>query len=108
MRCISETKPAQAGQMPIVNSFLKHNPVLLLLERRGWFHGSTSPPVSFALERMRERYKHYESNERVKDSSQEDLLDKFLKAKKEHPDIVTDKEILGLNVSLIVAGGDTM
>lgn len=93
--------------MPILSSFLTHNPVLLLLDRRGWFHGSTSPAVTFALERMRERQKNNESNELAKDSSQEDLLDKFLKAKKEHPDIVTDKEILGLNVSLIIAGGET-
>lgn len=93
--------------MPIADSFLVKNPVLLWLERCGWFHGSTFPGATLAFERMRERQKFYESNELAIDSSHEDLLDKFFRAKKEHPGVVKDKEILGLNLSMIVAGSES-
>lgn len=95
------------GQFPIVDSFLRHNPALLWLERRGWFHGSTFPGAALAVQHMKERQKRYESNDPTGDSTREDLLDKFLKAGRQHPDIVKEKEILGLSISMIVAGSES-
>ena len=93
--------------MPIVDRFLRHNPVFLWLERRGVFQGSTFPGVPFALRHMRDRVNKYATQDLLDVEGREDLLDKFLKAKTEHPDIVTDQEGLGLSLSMMIAGAET-
>lgn len=93
--------------MPIVDKFLRHNPVLLWLEKQGVFQGSTFPGVPFAVRHMRERVEYYANRDPFENKDREDLLDKFLKAKAEHPDIVTDKEVLGLSLSMMIAGAET-
>lgn len=94
--------------MPIVDLFLRHNPVLMWLERKGLYQGSTFPGVPFALRWLRERQRRYDSGlgkEGVED--REDLLDQFLKARREYPDIVSEREVLGLSLSMMIAGGET-
>lgn len=91
----------------MVATFLNHNPILLWLERRGWFHSSPFPGAPLALKHMRERQKRYENNNPTTEGSREDLLDKFMKAGKQHPDIVREKEILGLSISMIIAGAES-
>lgn len=93
--------------MPVVDKFLRHNPVLLWLEQQGVFQGSTFPGVPFALRHMRERINFYANREPSQTKGRDDLLDKFLKAKEKHPDIVTDKEVLGLSLSMMIAGAET-
>ena len=93
--------------MPIIDKFLRHNPVLLWLEKKGAFQGSTFPGVPFAIGHMRERVVHDSNSDASEKKARSDLLDNFLKAKAEHPDIVTDKEVLGLSLSMMIAGAET-
>ena len=93
--------------MPTVDKFLRHNPVLLWLEKQGVFQSSTFPGVPFAVRHMRERVEYYANRDPFENKDREDLLDKFLKAKAEHPDTVTDKEVLGLSLSMMIAGAET-
>jgi cytochrome P450 len=53
--------------------------------------------------RLGEKTKILENTDRL----HEDLLDQFIRAKKEHPEIISDKEILMLGVSMVLAGSDT-
>ncbi len=41
------------------------------------------------------------------ETKQVDLLDKFLRAKAKHPDVVDDRAVLGLTLSMVNAGSDT-
>jgi cytochrome P450 len=92
----------------MVDLFLRHNPVLMWLEQRGLYQGSTFPGVPFALRWLRERQKQYDAG-LTKDGiqSREDLLDQFLKARQENPQVVTEQEVLGLSLSMMIAGGET-
>ena len=90
--------------MPWLDLLLRHNPVLMWLERRGLYAGNTFPGARFALQQLRER-EHRDVN--APDSVEgQDLLDKFRKAKEEHPEHITDMEVLGLSLSTMIAGSD--
>jgi cytochrome P450 len=94
--------------MPGIDVLLRHNPIFMWLERKGLYQGSTFPGVPFALQWLRERQKQYDaglSKERTEDRV--DLLDQFLQARRENPDIVTEHEVLGLSLSMMIAGGET-
>lgn len=94
--------------MPILDLFLRHNPVLMWLEQRGLYQGSTFPGVPFALRWLRERQKQYDASltwDGVE--SREDLLYQFLKARQEEPHSITEQEVLGLSLSMMIAGGET-
>ena len=91
--------------MPITNSFLRHNPIALWLERRGLYKSNTFPGATFAAQRLMERRKLYDSGKRSTDRV--DFLDKFLLAHKQHPEIVTIQEVMGLSLSTILAGSET-
>ena len=91
--------------MPITNSFLRHNPIALWLEKHGWIKSNTFPGAIFAAERLMERRKQYETGKRSADRV--DFLDKFLLAQKQHPEVVTIQEIMGLSLSTILAGSET-
>ena len=90
--------------MHSVDVFVRHNPVLMWLERRGWYTGNTFPGVTFVIERIWEREKTLSGDATDR---REDLLDKFRRAKSERPDHFTDKEALGLSRSTMLAGADT-
>ncbi len=91
--------------MPWVDHFFRHNPILLWLERQGWNTGNTFPGASFAVQRIRER----EEQKLPEDDAdrREDLLDKFRRAKRERPEHITDKEVLGNSLSTMLAGAET-
>jgi hypothetical protein len=94
--------------MPTLDLFLRHNPILMWLERRGFYRGSTFPGVPFALQWLRERQRRYDLGlDKGGSENREDLLDQFLKARRENPDIVTEQEVLGLSLSMMIAGGET-
>ena len=91
--------------MPWVDSLLRHNPVLMWLERRGWYKGTTFPGARFALERIAERDQQKDTTA-INTNQKIDLLDKFRQAKQEHPEHITMKEVLGLSLSTMIAGSE--
>ena len=75
------------------------------LERRGWYTGNTFPGATFAAQRIQERGQQKLTDDGA--DRREDLLDKFRRAKRESPEHVTDKEVLGLSLSTMLAGAET-
>ncbi|KAL6718680.1 hypothetical protein ACLMJK_002914 [Lecanora helva] len=92
------------GQMPWLDRLLRHNPLLMWFERQGLYGGNTFPGANFALDRYGER----ESKQMLEpvQAEQEDLLDKFRKAKVERPEHISYMEVLGLSLSTIIAGSE--
>lgn len=93
------------GQMPWVDMLLRHNLILMWLERRGWYAGNTFPGATFAIQRIQEREQEKLTGNGT--DKREDLLDKFRRAKQERPEHITDKAVLGLSLSTMLAGAET-
>lgn len=92
------------GTMPWLDKLLLKNPVLLSLNRRGYFTFKPNPVVSWTLRHQASR----QDGKRVsEDGDRLDLLDKFLQAKEKHPDSISDREVLGLGISMVLAGSET-
>ena len=91
--------------MPWTNLLLRHNPFLLWLERRGWYGGNTFPGATFAVKRIEEREQRKLTGNGV--DEREDLLDKYRRARRERPEYVTDREVLGFSLSNMLAGAET-
>ena len=95
-----------------LDSFLYKNPVLLWLGRRGWYNRVT-PTVPFAQKQLDARLamtngKVLGPDEKSKEKAgQVDLLSKFLQAKEENPELVNDRVVLGLSLSMVNAGSGT-
>ena len=53
------------------------------------------------------RLKAYARGDKSKDDPRVDLLDRFIHAKLEHPESMTDDHILRLGLSMIFAGSDS-
>ena len=85
------------------------NPVLLWLSKHGWYD-ATSPTVPFALRHLGSRLKAVggeNGSVEARKEGTEDLLAKFLSAKRDNPDLISDRTVLGLTLSSVNAGGDT-
>ena len=95
----------QVGQMPWTNLLLRHNPILLWLERRGLYGGNTFPGATFAVQRIEERKRQKPIGD--EEDEREDLLDKYRRATRERPEYATDKEVLGFSLSNMIAGAET-
>ena len=91
--------------MPWVDRLFRHNPLLMWLERRGWYTGHTFPGAVFALQRIRDR--DQKKSTEIDEDRREDLLDKFRRARREHPEHIAEQEVLGLSLSTMLAGGET-
>ncbi|KAL8709010.1 MAG: hypothetical protein Q9220_006219 [cf. Caloplaca sp. 1 TL-2023] len=91
------------GTVPFLDYLFWKNPLLLWLSKCGWYD-ATSPTVPFALRHLGGRLKAVDGQKR---EGREDLLAKFLKAKRDHPDIINDRTVLGLSLSMVNAGSDT-
>ncbi|MDI1490294.1 MAG: hypothetical protein OHK93_001494 [Ramalina farinacea] len=95
--------------MPSLDYLFWRNPVLLWLSKRGWYD-ATSPTVPFAVRHLGSRLKavggEKDSNE-TRPEAREDLLAKFLNAKRDNPGLINDRTVLGLSLSMVNAGGDT-
>ena len=91
--------------MPSVDVFLRHNPLLMWLEKKGWYHSDTFPGTSVALHRISER--EHQKPIKTKAEGREDLLDKLRRANLEHPEYFTDREVLGSSLTLLIAGAET-
>src|SRR6266536_5643397 len=86
--------------MPSLDLLFWKNPILLWLGRHGYAHSPT-PTVSFAVKAMKTRQQQVEKPPR------EDLLARFLNAKRDHHDVVGDEDVLGMSLSMVNAGSDT-
>lgn len=100
------------GQMPILDLFLEKNPIKLLLQRWG-ITKSVFPVTLFAQSRSAERademakIKAYGLQAPSNNAAGIDLLSKFTQAQHDHPDFMTDTQVLTACVSMVFAGSET-
>ena len=92
----------------MVDKVLRQNPILLWLQRQGLYQASTFSLGAFVGKRMRDRIDYYRTGKDLETKEGEDLLDKFLKAKETHPDIMSEREVVSTSMTMIGAGADTM
>jgi cytochrome P450 len=100
---------AIVGQIPILDRLIHKNPFKLALERWGWIK-KVFPVTAFALAREAERGSIDSKPSESDDLSSEqgtDLLSKFKQAQKDHPEFMTDSQVLASACSMIFAGSDT-
>ncbi|KAK5026926.1 hypothetical protein LTS07_007225 [Exophiala sideris] len=99
---------AMVGVWPMLDHVLRKNPFLLFLGRHGWYDKPT-PTVPYARKQLatRKRNKPAEGND-AGASGQADILQKLLEAQGQHPDLIDDRTLLGLSLSAVNAGGDTV
>ena len=95
--------------MPVLDKIFRKNPILMWLNTWGLFLGTTFPGIPFAVKRINAKLDRQKIITAKEEDPiiQESLLDRFLRAKQEHPETVTDQEVLGLSLSMIFAGSET-
>lgn len=103
---------APVGQMPILDSFLWKNPIVLFAQRIG-LDKRVHPVTLFAMKRSNERASQVEKIKRFGLSDDEkanprgiDLLSKFAQASHDHA-FMDDTRILSTCTSMIFAGSET-
>ena len=96
------------GPSPFWDRFLRHNPLLMWLERKGYYTGSTMSLGPFVGKRMKERIMQQKNTKNLENKESEDLLDKFLKARETHPKAVSEPEVMSLSLTMVLAGAETM
>lgn len=92
------------GQMPWLDRLLKKNPVFARL------NSSTGPVAAFALDKLRARLVAEEQqkfDQKTGSRSALDFVDKFLRAKELHPEVVDDGQVLSYVITNLFAGSDT-
>jgi len=99
------------GHMPWLDLFFFKNPVRLQLQRMG-LDKSVFPVTKFALAQSADRSAEMEkirthglSDEEAQNGA--DLLMKFTQAQHDHPEFMTDKQVLAACTSMIFAGSET-
>lgn len=96
---------------PWLDGMLKKNPILLWLGRKGLWNSVTAT-VPVAQQQVAELSRRFQKKNNSDDEPQPrgrvPLLTKFLQAKVDHPDIVDDRAILGLTLSMVNAGSGTV
>ena len=96
----------QVGQLPPLDQLLRHNPVLMWLERRGWYSGNTFPGAPFAIQRIME----IEQRQKLaKDGvdGRVDILERVRQTKRERPELITEREVFSITLSTMFAGAET-
>ncbi|CAI7612658.1 unnamed protein product [Penicillium glandicola] len=88
------------GQMPWLDYLFIKNPLRSLFGG-----GSTGAVARFARARLDERLNQKSTSPEA--NTHKDFLDRFLEAKNEHPDIVTDNQVFSYTISNVNAGSDT-
>lgn len=99
------------GQMPFLDLILEKNPITLLLQRWG-FSNSVFAVTKFALDQNKHRTAEMEKikqDGRLDEESGKavDLLMKFTQAQHDHPEFMTDNQVLASCTSMIFAGSET-
>ena len=96
-------------QAPALDGLLWKNPVLMWFNKHGLFNSHRNISVSFALKnqdarrQLRERCKKDSDHEIVRPA----LMDRFLEAQEQNPDVIGPKELLALGISILGAGSDS-
>lgn len=114
---IVKTNPFQIGQQPWLDYlFLRKNPVKMWLMRHGYFN-SFNGVAAFASARNAERREQEKGERRPSIVELEainekkkhgiDFLTRFRQAQIDHPEFMTDFQVLAASTSLVNAGSDT-
>ena len=92
--------------MTWLDRVLKKNPILMWLGRHGLWNSVTAtvPIAQRQIDQKKRDFKGSTGNEQTR----VDLLTKFLQAKVDNPDIVDDRAVLGLTLSVVNAGSGTV
>ncbi|KAJ5086944.1 Cytochrome P450 [Penicillium alfredii] len=93
------------GQMPWLDKLLWKNPLLDWLSKWGLLDNSFAVAI-FARARMQERFREATPIHGA-GGSREDLLTMFMKTQKTKPDVMTEKRVLTMAVSMAFAGSET-
>ena len=93
---------------PWLDRMLKKNPILLWLGRKGLWNSVTAtvPVAQRQLAELSRDFKNHNGDETTR--GRVPLLAKFLQAKVNHGDIVDDRAVLGLTLSMVNAGSGTV
>ncbi|KAH7135612.1 pisatin demethylase [Dendryphion nanum] len=100
------------GQMPILDLILEKNPIRLFAQRIG-LSNTVFPVTAFAQSRSNERagqiqkIKTYGLPEGQANPRGVDLLTKFAQAAHDHPEFMTDTQVLASCTSMVFAGSET-
>ena len=96
-------------QAPALDRLLWKNPVLMWFNKHGLFNSHRNMSVTFAL-------KNQDARRQLRESSKKDLdhkvvrpalMDRFLEAQEQNPDVIGPKELLALGISILGAGSDS-
>jgi cytochrome P450 len=104
----------QIGQIPILDLLFLKNPLYLLASTYGLVD-ATFPVARFAKQRMSERFPTSSTKpgspilptSTPAPTSQPDLLSKFIQAKTDRPETMTDSLVMTMAVSMAFAGSET-
>lgn len=109
----------QIGQIPILDLFLEKNPIRLWCQKVG-LQNTVFPVTAFAQSRSAERAKEMavirekglpaitdDEKSTSRNAKGVDLLSKFTAAQHEHPEFMTDKQVLTSCTSMVFAGSET-
>jgi len=101
----------KVGQMPFIDLLYEKNPLKLNLEKWG-FSKKVFPVTQFALSRASERRSEMLKVKETGEISTRadrgiDLLTKFTQAQHDHPEFMTDSQVLAATTSMIFAGSET-
>ncbi|CEJ86197.1 hypothetical protein VHEMI04036 [[Torrubiella] hemipterigena] len=94
---------AVVGQLPVLDVLWAKNPLKLKLQELG-ISKTVFPVTKFAKERERERLA---ANDKKPTSTGIDLMSKFQQAQQDHPDFMTELQVLSSCTSMIFAGSET-
>ncbi|KAK5173774.1 uncharacterized protein LTR77_002455 [Saxophila tyrrhenica] len=102
---------APVGQMPFLDLIWSKNPLLLRLQKWG-VNNSVFPVTKFALDQNKGRAAEMEKIKQDGKLDEEsgkgvDLLMKFTQAQHDHPEFMTDSQVLASCTSMIFAGSET-
>ena len=95
------------AQMPNLELLGRKNPIFLWLNKKGWFNPSPSQSVPFAIKSQQRRRQLLAEKEVDGNSEEQTLTDKFIHASDANPDIMGDREVLAMALSIIAAGSDS-
>ncbi|KAI6868135.1 benzoate 4-monooxygenase cytochrome-like protein P450 [Hortaea werneckii] len=97
------------GQMPFLDLLWVKNPLKLYLQKLG-FDRTVFPVTKFALAQSADRSAEMEKIKQdgsLDERRGADLLMKFTQAQHDHPEFMTDKQVLASCTSMIFAGSET-
>jgi cytochrome P450 len=92
-----------------LDKVLHKNPILMWLGRMG-LSNAVTPTVPFALRQIAKKARDFTplDDSMKSGKARVDLLTKFLQAKVDNPEIIDDRAVLGLTLSIVNAGSGTV